>query len=41
MAVRQKYVKQIDTFILNFIDGFKNVDQQSEMANFRGEDKKL
>jgi hypothetical protein len=41
MRIRSKFIDQIDNFIKQFGDVFKNVEVSTELLEFKGEDKKM
>ena len=41
MRIRTKFIDQIDNFIKQFGDVFKNVEVSTELLEFKGEDKKM
>ena len=41
MRIRTKFIDQIDNFIKQFGEVFKNVEVSTELLEFKGEDKKM
>ena len=41
MRIRSKFIDQIDAFIYQFGNVFKNVEMSSELLEFKGEDNKM
>ena len=41
MRIRSKFIDQIDKFIYQFGNVFKNVELSTELLEFKGEDKKM
>lgn len=41
MRIRSKFIDQIDAFIYQFGNVFKNVELSTELLEFKGEDNKI